>query len=118
MALVRTQTIILHWHCSPLSVPFFLIICNQARACLPLIARFDIVCYCTNYKYEVLSLSKFFSLDNHDILALKLFDLDKEDESLPGHEVTATIVPKAINAAAYRGISSVVYHQAISYSSK
>ena len=59
---------------------------------------------------------QFFTLDNHDILSLKLFDLDKEDESLPGHEVTATIIPKAINAAAYRGISSVLFHQVTSHS--
>ena len=32
MALAGTETIVWHWHCSLLSVPFFLIICKQASA--------------------------------------------------------------------------------------
>lgn len=40
--------------------------------------------------------------DNHDILGMKFFDLDKEDQGGPGHEETMKIVPKALNAAPYR----------------
>ena len=37
MALARTETIVWHWHCSLLSVPFFLIICKQTSAWLGLV---------------------------------------------------------------------------------
>ena len=49
------------------------------------------------------SLDVFFSLDNHDILSMKLYDLDNENIDGPSQEETAKIVPRALKAAAYRG---------------
>ena len=45
-----------------------------------------------------------FYADNHDILSMKLFDLDKDGEPPENQEETANIVPRAIKAAAYRGM--------------
>ena len=44
-----------------------------------------------------------FYSDNHDILSMKLFDLDKDGEANENQEEIANIVPRAIKAAAYRG---------------
>lgn len=52
----------------------------------------------TSYAYDVC-----FYADNHDILSMKLFDLDKDGEPHENQEETANIVPRAIKAAAYRG---------------